>query len=494
MENTITRKNKLGYKNVSFTDKVISSKTGIMAEKLENIENLFDPAASKATRFEKGVAIRKITPRSSQQEWNPSENREDPVEILIKTSIGRMESLLPIRYSRMMESPFSFFRGAAAIMAADLTHTPNTGINLQLCGDCHLMNFGGFATPERKLVFDINDFDETFPGPWEWDVKRLAASFAIAGRWRKFSNKTCKEFAWNVADSYKRHMLDYSKLSALQIWYADIDLAELIERGEDEELKEFQQKRIKKAAEYTAHEKEFAKMTYQDGSRARIKDDPPLIFHPSGEEGKRILKEAEIVHKRYIQTLSDEKKVLLSRYSLHDLAIKVVGVGSVGTLCGISLLMSATGEPIFLQFKEARKSVLEENVSAKSKYTHQGERIVMGQKLMQSASDMFLGWTNDDHNKFFYIRQLRDAKVKPILEIMKARNMVDYAKACGWALARAHARTGDPSELSGYIGNSNEFANAISRFSMAYADQNEADYNKMLEAIKEGRLPVSAEI
>ena len=467
-----------------------------MTEKFENAkENLFDPVASKAERFDKGVAIRKLTPRSSHQEWNTSENREDPIEILIKTSIGRIESLLPIRYSRMMESPFAFFRGAAAIMAADLRTTVNTGIDLQLCGDCHLMNFGGFATPERKLVFDINDFDETFPGPWEWDLKRLAASFVIAGRWRKFSNKTCKEFAWNVADSYKRHMLEYSKLSALQIWYADIDLAELIDRNEDEELKEFQQKRLKKAAEYTAHEKEFAKMTYQEGPRARIKDDPPLIYHPSGEEGKRILLEAETIHNKYLETLSDEKKVLLSRYTLHDLAIKVVGVGSVGTLCGISLLMSATGEPIFLQFKEARKSVLEENVKAKSKYSHQGERIVRGQKLMQSESDLFLGWTNNaDNSKFFYIRQLRDAKVKPVLEIMKAKNMSDYAKACGWALARAHARTGDPSVLSGYMGKSDEFANAISRFSISYANQNELDYNKMLEAIKEGKLPISAEI
>ncbi len=466
-----------------------------MADKFENkTENSFDPVASKAERYAKGTAIRKEVPRSVHQEWNPSENREDPVEILIKTSVGRMENLVPMRYSRMMESPFTFFRGAAAIMAADLENTPNTGIYLQLCGDCHLMNFGGFATPERKLVFDINDFDETFPGPWEWDIKRLAASFVIAGRWRKFSSKNCKEFAWHIADSYKRHMLEYSKLSALQIWYADIDLAELIEQGDDEELKEFQQKRLKKASEFTAHEKEFAKMTYLEGTRARIKDDPPLIFHPIGEEWQRLESEAKTIHKRYMETLSDEKKVLLSRYALHDFAIKVVGVGSVGTLCGISLLMSATGEPIFLQFKEARHSVLEAHLKTKGKYSHQGERIVRGQKLMQSASDMFLGWTNDSQDKFFYIRQLRDAKVKPVLEIMKAKNMVSYAKACGWALARSHARTGDPSVLSGYIGNNNEFANAIAKFSVSYANQNDADYDKMLEAIKDGRLPISEEI
>jgi uncharacterized protein (DUF2252 family) len=466
-----------------------------MDEKFANTdENLFNPVASKSARFDKGVSIKKLVPRSSHAEWTPFEKREDPVEILIKTSIGRIENLVPIRYSRMMESPFTFFRGAAAIMAADLENTPNTGIDLQLCGDCHLMNFGGFATPERKLVFDINDFDETFPGPWEWDVKRLATSFVIAGRSRKFSGKNCKEFAWHVADSYKRHMKEYSQLSALQIWYADIDLAELIERGQDEEIKEFQQKRIKKASEYTAHEKEFAKMTYIEGTRARIKDDPPLIFHPIGEEWERLEREATTIHKRYMETLSDEKRVLLSRYALHDFAIKVVGVGSVGTLCGISLLMSATGEPIFLQFKEARESVLEAHVNAKGKYSHQGERIVRGQKLMQSASDLFLGWTNDSQDKFFYIRQLRDAKVKPVLEIMKAKNMTDYAKACGWAVARAHARTGDPSLLSGYLGKGNEFANAIAKFSVSYANQNDIDYYKMLEAIKDGRLLIYEEV
>lgn len=466
-----------------------------MTEKAaDSSESFFDPIASKAERYDKGATIRKTVPRSSHQEWSPAADREDPIAILIETSIGRIESLLPIRYSRMLESPFAFFRGAAAIMAADLAHTPSTGLQLQLCGDCHLMNFGGFATPERKLVFDINDFDETFQGPWEWDLKRLAVSFAIAGKWRKFATKDCREFAWHVADSYKRHMLEYSKLSALQIWYADIDLAELIELGKDEELKEFQQKRIKKAAESTAHEKEFAKMTYLDGVRAKIKDEPPLIYHLTGEEGNYTLREAKIIHKRYVESLPEDKQVLLSRYSMHDFAIKVVGVGSVGTLCGISLLMSATGEPIFLQFKEARKSVLESNVKSKAKYKHQGERIVMGQKLMQSASDMFLGWTNDDNGRFFYIRQLRDAKIKPVIEIMKAENMADYAKACGWALARAHARSGDPSMLSGYIGNNNEFANAISKFSILYANQNESDYNKMVQAVKDGRLPISAEM
>ncbi|MEN2398335.1 DUF2252 domain-containing protein [Flavobacterium sp. MC2016-06] len=457
-------------------------------------ENGFDFVLSKEERFAKGKALRKTIRRSQQREWSPKADRRDPVDILIQTSIGREEKLIPIRYSRMMESPFSFYRGTASIMASDLSHTPSTGLEIQICGDCHLMNFGGFATPERKLVFDINDFDETFPGPWEWDLKRLATSFAIAGKWKDLSPKISKELAWNVADSYKRHLLEYSKLSALQIWYAHIDLAELIELGVDEEIKEFQKKRFKKAAEYTAHEKEFAKLTYQEGKRARIKDEPPLIYHPAGIEESIWLKEAEIVYQRYIKSLSEDKQVLLQRYSLHDLAIKVVGVGSVGTLCGISLLMSATGEPLFLQFKEARKSVLEPFVKTKGKYEHQGERIVMGQKLMQSASDMFLGWTDGPNGRFFYMRQLRDAKIKPVLEIMKPENLKDYAKACGWALARAHARTGDAAVLSGYIGNGNKFANAIAGFSTLYAAQNEGDYNKMLKAIKEGRLPIAAEM
>jgi uncharacterized protein (DUF2252 family) len=456
-------------------------------------KNIFDSGVSKAERFAKGKAIRNKTPRAIHREWKPAKNREDPVAILINTSVGRVESLLPIRYSRMMESPFSFYRGAAAIMAADLAGTQNTGIELQLCGDCHLMNFGGFATPERKLVFDINDFDETLPGPWEWDLKRLATSFTIAGRWRNFSSKICKEAAWLVADSYKRHMLEYSKLSALQIWYAHIDLADLIDLGSDDEIKQFQKKRLKKAAEYTAHEKEFAKLTYREGKRARIKDEPPLIYHLTGEEGERMLQQAEAVHKKYVKSLSEDKRILLNRYSVHDIVIKVVGVGSVGTLCGISLLMSSTGEPIFLQFKEARQSVLEPHLKTKSIYKHQGERIVMGQKLMQSASDMFLGWTDGESGKFFYIRQLRDAKVKPVLEVMKAKNLMDYARACGWVLARAHARSGDASVLSGYMGKNKEFANAIADFSVSYANQNEADYKKMLDAVKSGRLPIPIE-
>lgn len=445
---------------------------------------------SKAERFAAGKQLRQNLARSAHAEWQEHAKRQDPIDILISTSKGRIESLLPIRYGRMMESPFAFYRGAAAIMAADLSGTPDTGLRLQICGDCHLMNFGGFATPERQLVFDINDFDETIPGPWEWDLKRLAASFTIAGRYRNFSDFACKEAAWHLVTSYRENMAEYAKMSALQIWYAYIDLGELIQRGSDEEMKRFHKKRLQKAKEESGHEKEFAKLTYVMEGHARIKDNPPLIYHPSEEEEKELLVRARSAHARYIETLTEERKVLLQRYTLQDVALKVVGVGSVGTFCGISLLMSATGEPLFLQFKEARESVLEPFLG-KSEYSHSGQRVVMGQKMMQSAFDIFLGWTTSDKGKHLYVRQLRDAKVKPVLEVMRTQNLFNYAKACGWALSRAHARTGDASMISGYMGGSDSLADAIADFSVAYADQNEKDHKRLLAAIRSGRLPAA---
>jgi uncharacterized protein (DUF2252 family) len=444
---------------------------------------------SKIDRYAAGKEMRKKLPRSDHALWKLPEDRFNPVDIIIKSSEGRIEKLIPVRYARMIESPFAFFRGAAAIMAADLSQTPVTGMHLQLCGDCHLMNFGGFVTPEQQLVFDINDFDETLPGPWEWDLKRLATSFTIAGRYRNFSDYACKEAAWHVVDSYRRNMEDYSKMSALQVWHAKIDLGELLQKGSDEEMKRFNKKRLKKASEISVDAKEFAKLTFTTGVHARIKDDPPLIYHPADKEEKKILKRAEEAFQKYIQTLSPDRKVLLKRYNLHDIAIKVVGVGSVGTICGICLLMSATGEPIFLQFKEAKESVLEPWLH-KSEYSHHGERVVMGQKMMQSAFDMFLGWTSNDEGKHFYMRQLRNAKIKPVLEVMRTQNLFNYAKACGWGLARAHARTGDASLLSGYIGTSDSLADAIADFSVAYADQNEKDHRQMVLAVRSGRLPV----
>src|SRR5215469_2993033 len=442
---------------------------------------------TKKQKYEAGKELRQKVPRSSHAGWKPQNNRFDPVDLIIRSSEGRIEALLPIRYGRMMQTPFSFYRGAAAIMAADLFHTPSSGIRTQLCGDCHLMNFGGFATPERNLVFDINDFDETNPGPWEWDLKRLAASFAIASEWRNFSPTDCKEIAWHVVKSYQEHMEEFCNLSVLQIWYMQLDLTGLVASNPDKEIRKLNEQMIKKAKETAEHDKEFAKLTYLQDNHARIKDNPPLIYHPDDDAEKKVLARAANAFKKYAETLPADKKALLGRYSLQDVAIKVVGVGSVGNICGIALFMSDTGESIFLQFKQARESVLEE-WTGRSEFSHHGERVVMGQKMIQSASDMFLGWTTGEEGRQFYIRKLNDTKIKPVLEVKNQKNMADYAKACGWALARAHARTSDPNIISGYIGKSDAMADALSEFSMGYAEQNAKDHQKMLQAIRAGKI------
>lgn len=457
----------------------------------ENIGK-FEPTVSKAERYEHGKALRESCPRESHETIVMAEKR-DPIKILLKNDRGRIESLLPIKYGRMMESPFAFYRGSASIMAHDLAGMPSTGINIQICGDCHLMNFGGFASPERKMIFDINDFDETSIAPWEWDVKRLATSFVIAGQWKKFSDTECKEAAFNVVNSYREHMAEYAEMSALQVWYSHLDLEALVKTGKDKELKKFRLKRIKKAMSQSAHEKEFARLTFKKGEYARIKDDPPLIYHADPATEKEFFLRFDAAFQRYLQTLSHDRKVLLSRYKIQDVAMKVVGVGSVGTWCGIALLMSATGEPLFLQFKQAHKSVLEP-FAEKSHFKNNGQRIVVGQKLMQAASDIFLGWTIGKEKRHFYVRQLRDAKVKPLLEIMDFENFTAYARACGWALARAHAKAGDASVLKGYMGSSDKFDIAVANFSVAYAKQNEQDYNQLLAAIKKGSIEVQQSV
>ena len=458
----------------------------------ENDMPKFESAISKAERYEMGKALRKLCPRSDQAKFNPNGKR-DPIKIIIESGRGRIEELLPIKYGRMMESPFAFYRGTAGVMVADLARTPSTGIKIQICGDCHLLNFGGFATPERQMVFDINDFDETSIAPWEWDVKRLAASFVIGGRWRGYSEDECKEAAWMVVNSYRKNMFKYAQMSALQVWYAQLDIKELIMTGKNKELREFRLKRIEKAMARADHEKEFAKLTFLHRNHARIKDDPPLIYHASPFEEREFFKRFEKAYKEYLESLPYERQILLKRYKVQDLAMKVVGVGSVGTWCGIALLMSATGEPLFLQIKEAFKSVLEP-FAGDSEFETSGQRVVIGQRLMQSATDIFLGWTKGQEGRHFYIRQLRDAKVKPMMEMMKAPDFLAYGKACGWALARAHARSGDASVLSGYMGDSEEFEDAITKFAVAYSDQNEEDYELLLEAIKMGTIEARKEV
>jgi uncharacterized protein (DUF2252 family) len=407
----------------------------------------------------------------------------------MESSKGRVEELLPIRYGRMMLSPFTFYRGAAAIMAYDLAHTPSTGLTVVADGDCHLLNFGGFATAERKVIFDLNDFDETSLGPWEWDVKRLTASFVVAGRANGFAPADCREAAWLAAQSYRQRLADYAGMPVLQVWNDAFDFETIIESMADKEMKRFYSKKLTRTTEQSAHEKEFAKLTFTAGDMPRIVDQPPLIFHYGDQRDQEMREVAEKSLAAYKETLIPARRLLLDRFEVVDYAIKVVGVGSVGTFCGILLLMSGNGDPLFLQFKEARQSVLEPYCGA-SPFGHAGQRVVMGQRIMQAASDIFLGWATGAGalKRHFFLRQLSDAKIKPVVEIMKEANLKGYARLCGMALARAHARSGDAAVLTGYMGKSSAFEDALADFGVAYADQNERDHAALVAAVRNGQI------
>ncbi len=351
------------------------------------------------------------------------------------------------------------------------------------------MNFGGYTTPERRMVFDINDFDETLPAPWEWDVKRLAASFVIASF--NIVNGIPKDEAVHAAKecvaSYHKHIAEYAGMDIMKMWYTCILFDDIISLIEDADIKKRIKKIIDKTAAGNLNDEDFSKLAELRNGKAYIKDNPPLIYHFPEEEAKEIYPIVAHLGNRYLEGLSEEKRLLLSYYKLQDYAAKVVGVGSVGTLCGISLRMSADNDPLFLQIKEARNSVLEP-YTAKSKYNNQGERVVNGQKIMQAAPDMFLGWAETSHNRYFYVRQLRDMKIKLQVEIFDAALMVSYANLCGWVLARAHARSGKAAVINGYLGNSNKFEKAVAAFAIDYANQNNEDFNALKKAVKEGRV------
>lgn len=445
-------------------------------------------------RIAKGKALREVAVRKDHKEWKPPANRTDPVDLLIESSKGRVEELLPIRYGRMLVSPFTFYRGAAAIMAYDLAHTPSSGINVVADGDCHLMNFGGFATAERNVIFDINDFDEASYAPWEWDVKRLTASFVVAGRANGFASADCREAAWVAAQSYRRRMAEYAGMPVLQVWNDTFDFEDIVANMRDKEMKRFYTKRLSRAVEQSAHEKEFAKLTFSAGATPRIVDQPPLIYHFGDQRDEEMRVNAVKTLEAYRESLIPSRRLLLDRFEVVDYAVKVVGVGSVGTFCGVLLLMSGNGDPLFLQFKEARRSVLEPYCGA-SPFGHAGQRVVLGQRVMQAASDMFLGWATGTGagKRHFFLRQLSDAKIKPVIEIMKEANLKAYAGLCGMALARAHARSGDAAVLTGYMGKSTAFEDALAEFSVAYADQNERDYAALVGAVRSGRIEAQLE-
>ena len=448
-----------------------------------------------AERLAAGKALRSRVAREAVAKWLPDRRRADPVDLLVASSAGRVPELVPIRYGRMLASPFTFFRGAATVMAHDLSFLPVTGMQVVACGDCHLMNFGGFASAERRLVFDINDFDEVSVAPWEWDVLRLAASFVIAGRANGFREADSREAAWTAAQSYRTHMARYAEMPVLEAYYESIDLKRLLLTEEtDEEMRALNRKRIRKAQRESAHLKEYAKLAVQSGDAPRIRDEPPLIFHDTDMSRQAGFREmVERMQAEYAASLPPERRLLFDRFRLADVAIKVVGVGSVGTYCGIALMVSGTGDPLFLQYKEARPSVLEP-YCGRLPFAHDGERVVFGQRLLQAGADIFLGWTTGGFTgRNFYIRQLRDAKIKPTVEIMKPANLRTYATACGWALARAHKRTADAVMLTGYLGTSTVFEDAVTAFAARYADRNERDHAALVAAVRAGRLEALGE-
>jgi uncharacterized protein (DUF2252 family) len=458
---------------------------------------------SRADRVARGKDARAVAPLESHAEFTPGGSR-DPVGLLLDQAKSRVPELVPVRHGRMLVSAFTFYRGAALPMAADLAGTPASGLRVQLCGDAHLSNFGAFASPERRLVFEVNDFDETVPGPFEWDVKRLAASLAVAGRDNGFPAKACRKIVLAAAEGYRSAMRTFADQPLLEVWYAHLD----IEQAIGEFKSQMKAKRYKKAQKLLAkaHTKDSTlaqrKLTTVADGRRRIISDPPMIM-PIEEvfaaiDAEAIYQEIRTVLGKYRQTLQSDRRHLLEQFTLIQVARKVVGVGSVGTRAWVLLMDAADGaEPLFLQAKEAQPSVLAE-YCGRSQYTNQGERVVAGQHLMQAESDIFLGWTRaagpDKADRDFYIRQLKDWKWSAPIELMVPAGMTVYAGLCGWTLARAHARSGDRVALAAYLGGSAAFDQAIADFAEAYADQNERDYAALKTAVKDGRAEAATEI
>ncbi|MEW2033502.1 DUF2252 domain-containing protein [Streptomyces roseifaciens] len=457
-----------------------------------------EPRPTPGERAACGKAARHRMPRSAHARFEPPADRGDPVEILKRQSADRVPELVPIRYGRMLESPFAFYRGAAAVMAADLGARPTTGIEAQLCGDAHLLNFGLFASPERHLVFDVNDFDETLPGPWEWDVERLAASLAVAGRENGFSRKRRADVVRGSVRSYRQAMRGFAEMRNLDVWYAHFD-AERLRVLFADRLGKQERHRVSRAMETARHRdhlQAFQRLTtVVDGAR-RITADPPLLVPLSDlmtedrraelEERLRLLVEA------YGRSLASDRRYLLSRFRMADAARKVVGVGSVGTRCWIVLMLGRDeDDPLFLQAKEAGPSVLAPYTSP-SAYGNEGQRVVCGQRLMQAVGDILLGWERaegiDGRRRDFYVRQLRDWKGSARPETMSPGQLQLYGELCGATLARAHARSGDRIAIAAYLGGGETFDRAAAEFAEAYADRNELDFRALGEAVRRGRV------
>ena len=475
--------------------------TQTMAKKAEPADGKIEHL-SRAQRAAVGRSAREAVPRRSHTSWEPQPDRRDPVELLEEQAATRVPELVPIRYGRMLTSPFAFYRGAALLMAADLAGSPRTTLKVQLCGDAHLSNFGGFAAPDRRLVFSVNDFDETLPGPFEWDLKRLVASFAVAGRSIGFNPKEREEVNRAVGRSYRETMSGFAQMRTLDIWYTRIDVDE-VRREWDAGATKAEKERLERSLAKSRTKdsiKAFDKLTHVVDGEARIISDPPLIVPIQDllgpDQAQEFSHALRAVIRSYRRSLPNDRRQLLERFHYGDCARKVVGVGSVGTRAWVVLMIGNDGnDPLFLQLKEAEASVLEPFLG-KSKFANHGQRVVEGQRLMQAASDIMLGWFRspgiDGVNRDFYIRQLWDGKASANVEAMSQRGLRVYGEICARTLARAHARSGDPVAIAAYLGGKDAFDLALASFAEAYADQNERDFAALREAVDSGRITAQA--
>jgi uncharacterized protein (DUF2252 family) len=461
-----------------------------MPETAESAPEKAAPLVVRGSRDElhaAGKALRERCPRSSHAEWKAPHGRPDPVELVLRAEKGRLPDLLPLRHGRMVRSAFTFYRGSALTMASDLAHTPTTGVRVQCCGDAHLCNFGGFATPERRVIFSINDLDETLPAPWEWDVKRLAASFVVACRDNGLKNAVAKDAVMTCVRTYHESMAEFSEMQTLDLWYEAMDVDKLVADIKDPEFRQKALKRLQRERAKSIAEDIFPKLAEHKGEKPLIKDQLPTIFHKEGYPPGKVWSAFRSNFADYRETLPASTQSLLDRYQIQDAALKVVGIGSVGTSCWVILLTAEKSDPLFLQVKEARASVLEP-YAGKSPFSCHGQRVVNGYRLMQPASDLFLGWSVGLQNRHYFIRQLRDVKINIRVESFGATEMDLYATWCGRALALSHARAGSALMLSSYMGKSDTFDCAIADFAAAYADQNEKDHVGFDRAVRKGKV------
>ncbi|MDR6475302.1 uncharacterized protein (DUF2252 family) [Burkholderia sp. OAS925] len=454
-------------------------------------------ASTIADREARGRAAREKSKRSSHR--TVGELRRDPIELLKESSEGRVRNLVPLRYGRMAASPFTFFRGTALLQAHDLSKVHDTGLTMPICGDGHLMNFGGFATPERQLVFDLNDFDEVSVGPFEWDLKRLTASLVIAARHMRLSRGAAEDLVMTAVNEYRNRMAQYAQCGALELWYERITFERMAETALTPERRRAVRRGMEKAASRT-HESLFERMAGHDGERWVIRDAPPALFHVLGANTLFTAEETEELKgprggnmldgmwSDYLKTMSHDRRELLAHFSVQDIVFKVVGVGSVGTRCTAVLLVDPMSKPLFMQIKEARPSVVARYFKSPPA-RHQGERVVQGQRMLQAASDIFLGWATSPLGRHYYFRQLRDMKLSASIELFDSDLLTGYAQLCGWVMARAHAKaSGQAIEVSAYIGRGDQFAEALTTYATTYADQVERDYDAFVKACRSGVL------